>query len=145
MGRAVLVNSINPRQVDRQPVGLCHEFHSHCNKDTPSQSVPCCVGKGVLANRHRWPGHQGPGNSEHICLLGYLLKLIHRSTPQGRAGQGRADSSAWVIWVQTARLLLLGHPIDGELYGHHWKTIRSLLPVYQAITSVKIELGAGER
>jgi hypothetical protein len=66
--------------------------------------------------------------TQNICLL---LKLIHRLHCSG--------SSAWGAWVrQHANLATL----KGDLQGHHWDMLRSILPLYQALTTVAIKDGS---
>jgi hypothetical protein len=65
----------------------------------------------------------------NVCLL---LKLLHRLFV--------ADDSAWAIWARQQTCLA---SLDGELCGHHWDTLRTLLPLYQATTTVLI--GNGKR
>jgi len=61
---------------------------------------------------------------QNICLL---LKLIHRlHCPQ---------SSAWAQWVQGRASI---SSLQGDLHGEHWQTLRSILPLYQAITTVSV-------
>lgn len=65
---------------------------------------------------------------QNICLL---LKLIHRLHC--------SDSSAWGIWVrQHASLATL----KGDLHGHHWDMLRSILPLYQALTTSVVKDGS---
>jgi hypothetical protein len=65
---------------------------------------------------------------QNICLL---LKLIHKlHCPQ---------SSAWAQWVQ-GRVCI--STLKGDIHGDHWEALRSLLPLYQAITSVRLGNGA---
>jgi hypothetical protein len=62
--------------------------------------------------------------TQNICLL---LKLIHRLHC--------SESSAWGTWVrQHANLATL----KVELLGQHWDILRSILPPYQALTTVDI-------
>jgi len=65
---------------------------------------------------------------QNICLL---LKLLHRlHCPQ---------SSAWAHWVQGRANITT---LQGDLHGDHWQTLRTLLPLYQAITTVEIGDGS---
>lgn len=62
--------------------------------------------------------------TQNICLL---LKLLHKlHCPQ---------FSAWAQWVQ-------GHAsvatLTGDIHGDHWQVLRSILPLYQAITTVSL-------
>jgi hypothetical protein len=61
---------------------------------------------------------------QNICLL---LKLVHRlHCPQ---------SSAWARWVQSRASIC---SLQGDLHGEHWQALRSILPLYQAITTVSV-------
>jgi hypothetical protein len=61
---------------------------------------------------------------QNICLL---LKLIHKlHCPQ---------STAWAQWVQGRASVVT---LSGDIHGDHWQTLRSLLPLYRAITTVSI-------
>ena len=61
---------------------------------------------------------------QNICLL---LKLVHRlHCPQ---------SSAWAQWVQSRASIC---SLEGDLHREHWQTLRSILPLYQAITTVSV-------
>ena len=62
----------------------------------------------------------------NICLL----KLLHRLFC--------SQESAWACWVRQRASLA---SLEGELIGDHWSILRSLPPLYQAITVV--ELGDG--
>lgn len=57
--------------------------------------------------------------TQNICLL---LKLIHRLHS--------ADNSAWGSWVRQHVNLA---NLSGDLGGHHWEMLRSILPLYQAL------------
>jgi hypothetical protein len=65
----------------------------------------------------------------NVCLL---LKLLHRLHT--------AVDSAWASW---ARLHTNLAGLDGSLCGYHLDILRSLYPLYQAVTTVSI--GSGER
>jgi hypothetical protein len=61
---------------------------------------------------------------QNICLL---LKLLHRlHCPQ---------SSSWAAWVQNRASVAT---LSGDVYGDHWQVLRSLLPLYRAITTVQL-------
>jgi hypothetical protein len=62
--------------------------------------------------------------TQNICLL---LKLVHKFH--------FAKSSAWVQWVSSRAYLA---SLRGDLHGEHWEVLRSILPLYQAITTVTI-------
>lgn len=63
---------------------------------------------------------------QNICLL---LKLLHRLYT--------GTQSSWANWVRQHVCLASLEGLD----GNHWDTLRSLLPLYQAITSVDIGHG----
>ena len=65
----------------------------------------------------------------NVCLL---LKLLHRLHV--------AADSAWAQW---ARQHISLATLNGDLSGSHWEALRSLLPLYQAVTTVSI--GDGTR
>lgn len=75
--------------------------------------------------------HQGLGGlgirdfgTQNICLL---LKLVHRLHFM--------DCSAWAQWVRQRASLV---NLKGDLRGHHWETLRAILPLYRAITTVQL-------
>lgn len=62
--------------------------------------------------------------TQNICLL---LKLLHKlHCPQ---------SSAWAQWVRGRASVAT---LTGDIHGEHWQALRSLLPLYQAITTVSL-------
>jgi len=61
---------------------------------------------------------------QNICLL---LKLLHKL----HAGQ----QSSWATWVRQHTCLA---SLTGDLQGAHWDSMRSLLPLYQAVTTVTV-------
>lgn len=64
---------------------------------------------------------------QNTCLL---VKMIHRLHSN--------NASSWARWVwQNACVASL----TGNLHGNHWDTMRALLPLYRAITTVKIADG----
>jgi hypothetical protein len=64
--------------------------------------------------------------THNICLL---LKLLHRL---------HTKSSAWAFWVRGRASI---SSLRGDVHGDHWEVLRSLLPLYQAITSVVLGNG----
>lgn len=66
--------------------------------------------------------------TQNICLL---LKLIHRLHC--------SENSAWGSWVRQHTNLAT---LKGDLQGYHWETLRSILPLYQALTTVVIKDGS---
>jgi len=66
-----------------------------------------------------------------IQNIGLLLKLLHRLyNPQ---------SSAWAIWVRGRAEITT---MQGDLHGDHWQTLRTILSLYQAITTVEVGDGS---
>jgi len=61
---------------------------------------------------------------QNICLL---LKLLHRMHV--------GEQSSWAAWVRQHTCLAT---LSGDLQGPHWESLRSLLPLYQAITTVTV-------
>jgi len=61
---------------------------------------------------------------QNTCLL---LKLLHKL----HAG----EQSSWAAWVRRNASLA---NLKGDIQGAHWDTMRSLLPLYQAITTVVV-------
>lgn len=61
---------------------------------------------------------------QNICLLLKLLRKLH-------AG----DQSSWAAWVRWHVCLA---SLTGDLNGAHWESMRCLLPLYQAITTVAV-------
>jgi hypothetical protein len=59
-----------------------------------------------------------------------MLKMIHKL-------HSSTDSS-WARWVQQNASIA---SLTGNLHGHHWETLRSLLPIYRAITMVALANG----
>jgi hypothetical protein len=82
-------------------------------------------GKSFAAQKNKDIGTQ----NINICLL---LKLVHKLHS--------ADSSAWAQWVKSRACIAT---LKGDLHGEHWDVLRSILPLYQAITTVSI--GNGEQ
>ena len=63
-----------------------------------------------------------------------LLKLLHRLHC--------SLESAWAYWVRKRASLA---NLEGDLFGEHWNVLRSLLPLYQAITVVDVGDGRTHR
>ncbi|GJN07696.1 hypothetical protein PR202_ga25548 [Eleusine coracana subsp. coracana] len=64
---------------------------------------------------------------QNDCLL---LKLIHRLHT--------ATDSSWATWVREHADI---SSMEGDIAGTHWAKLQPLLPLYQAITTVKIGNG----
>ena len=65
--------------------------------------------------------------TQNICLL---LKLVHKLH--------FARSSAWAQWVRSRACIA---SLKGDLHGEHWEVMRTILPLYQAVTTVAIGNG----
>ena len=88
--------------------------------------LPRCLGKSVLPWEYGGLGIRDLG-TQNVCLL---LKLIHRLHC--------SQSSAWAQWIQGRASVT---SLQGDLHRDHWHTLRSILPLYQAITSVSFGNG----
>jgi hypothetical protein len=64
---------------------------------------------------------------QNTCLL---LKLLHKLHD--------ASSSSWAQWLRQHVCLAT---LEGDIHGAHWDQLRSLLPLYQAITTVTVGNG----
>jgi hypothetical protein len=64
---------------------------------------------------------------QNTCLL---LKLIHKLHSE--------EVSSWATWVQNNASIA---SLTGDLHGQHWEMLRSLLPIYRAITIVLLGNG----
>ncbi|WVZ61782.1 hypothetical protein U9M48_011599, partial [Paspalum notatum var. saurae] len=62
--------------------------------------------------------------TQNTCLL---LKLLHRLHT--------SSSSSWAAWVRGHTSLAM---LKGALKGDHWEVLRSLLPIYRAITTSSV-------
>jgi len=65
--------------------------------------------------------------TQNICLL---LKLLHKLYSN--------EPSAWAQWVRSRACLA---SLKGDLHGEHWQVLRSILPLYQTISTVQIGHG----
>jgi hypothetical protein len=66
--------------------------------------------------------------TQNVCLL---LKLIHRLHC--------SENSAWGTWVRQHVNLA---SLSGDLGGHHREILKSILPLYQALTTVELKDGS---
>ena len=62
--------------------------------------------------------------TQNICLLLKLIHKLHCPT-----------SSTWAQWVKERTSVIT---LTGEIHGDNWNTLRSILPLYRAITTVNI-------
>jgi hypothetical protein len=139
MGRATLVNSVLDSQL----------IYAMC-----ALAIPPGVVEQVDRRRRAflWSGKQSASGAQcliawdHVCDtketggLGLkdlqihntclLLKLIHKLHSD--------QPSSWARWVQSNACVA---SLKGDLHGQHWEMLRSLLPVYRAITTVVIGNG----
>ena len=139
MGRVVLINSVldsqlvyimSATQVPPDVIKLIdrrrRSFLWSGNKE--SSAAKCLVAWTNVCTTKEWGGLGIRDlGTQNICLL---LNLIHRLHC--------AHSSAWAAWIRQ-RADIANMRCDN--LGHHWKLLRSLLPLYQAITTVQIEDG----
>ena len=65
--------------------------------------------------------------TQNICLL---LKLVHRLHC--------SENSAWAQWVRQRACTAT---LKGDLQGEHWDVLQSILPFYQAITTIDLKDG----
>ena len=60
---------------------------------------------------------------QNTCLLLKMIHKLHSNSP----------SSSWARWVQRNACIA---SLTGNINGNHSDTLRSLLPIYRAITTV---------
>jgi len=139
MGRVVLINSVLDSKLIyvmssmQLPPGLLQQVDKLRRAflwagDQNTSSSKCLVALQNVCTTKELGGLGIKDLGTHnICLL---LKLIHRLHC--------ANYSAWATWIrQRANLASL----KGDLRGHHWEMLRTLLPLYQAITTVSLGNG----
>ncbi|CAN6231623.1 unnamed protein product [Urochloa humidicola] len=135
MGRTVLINAVLDGQLSHLmsamelPSGAIKLFDRRCRSflwtgESTASGANCLVAWDKVRQSKE---HGGPGikdlEVQNTCLL---LKLIHAN-------------SSWSTWVREHVCLAT---MEGTLEGSHWASMRALLPLYQAITTVC--LGNGE-
>jgi hypothetical protein len=138
MGRVVLVNSVLdgqlvyfmsslplPTSVIQQMDKRRCTFMWSGQKDGKISTSKCLVAWQNVCTTKDLGGlgikDWGP---ETLCLL---LKLVHRLHC--------SETSAWAQWVRQRASIAT---MKGDLQGEHWEVLRSILPLYQAITTVKL-------
>jgi hypothetical protein len=140
MGRVVLINSVLdsqlvyimsatqvPPEVIKQIDKRRRSFLWAGNKDF--SAAKCLVAWPNVCTTKELGGLGIKDFGIHnICLLLNLIHCLHC-----------ADSSAWTHWIREHADIA---NMQGDNMGHHWDLLRSLLPLYQAITTV--ELGDGK-
>jgi len=141
MGRTVLINSVLDSQLVYLMSSLQLPPRNHLSDGQKKKGFPLVWSKGrqgltgsmlggldsgLQSKRTRWSRRPDIG-IQNITLL---LKLLHRLHCP--------SSSAWSQWVQERASLAT---LQGDVHGDHWHTLRQLLPLYQAITSVDIGNG----
>lgn len=138
MGRAVLVNSVLNSQLVyfmsslQLPPSVIHQMDRRrraflWSGDKNGKTSPATF---LVA----WTTVCGPRDvgglgikdmgTQNLCLL---LKLLH--------GMHHPDSSAWARWVHGRAFVAT---LQGDVHGAHWEVLRSLLPLYQALTTVQL-------
>ncbi|CAN6236003.1 unnamed protein product [Urochloa humidicola] len=136
MGRTVLINAVLDGQLAHLmsaiplPPGAIAQFDKRRRSflwtgERTASGASCLIAwDKVRQDKH----HGGLGvkdlGVQNTCLL---LKLIHRLHS--------AASSSWAAWVREHADLVT---MTGGLTGSHWESLRALLPIYQAITTVDI-------
>lgn len=142
MGRAVLVNSVLDSQLIYAmsmcalplPPGIIAQMDQRRRSFLWSGESSMTGSQSLVAwEKVCWSrDHGGLGIKDlslmDVCLL---IKLLHRLQV--------ADKSAWVIWVREHACLA---SLEGDICGSHWDVLRTLLPLYQAVTIVTIGDGA---
>jgi hypothetical protein len=139
MGRAVLVNSVLDSQLVYAmsalsiPVAVLHKMDRRrrsflWNGDNEATSAQSLIAweRVCLSKDQGGLGIKNLG-LQNVCLLLKLLHRLHCSL-----------ESAWADWVRKHASLA---NLEGALFGEHWNVLRSLLPLYQAITVVDVEDG----
>ena len=133
MGRAVLVYFMSSLQL---PPSIIHQMDRKrraflwSGEKTGKSSPASCLVAWTTVCAPKDLGGLGIKDmgTQNICLL---LKLLHKlHFPQ---------SSAWAQWVHGRASI---SSLKGDIHSEHWEVLRSLLPLYQAITSV--QLGDGK-
>jgi hypothetical protein len=64
---------------------------------------------------------------QNVCLLLILIHKLHYS-----------EKSAWAKWVRQRSNLAA---MESELQGSHWALVKTIIPLYQALTSVQLGNG----
>ncbi|CAN6228096.1 unnamed protein product [Urochloa humidicola] len=136
MGRTVLINTVLDGQLNHlmsameMPVGAIKLFDRRRRSflwtgESTASGANCLVAwdKVRQDKEHGGLGVKDLG-IQNTCLL---LKLIHRLHS--------VASSSWSAWVQEHVNLAT---MEGTLEGAHWDSMRTLLPLYQAITTVHL-------
>lgn len=139
MGRVVLINSVLDSQlvyvmsaisIPRTTIQQINKRGTFMWAVEPQTSTAkclvasdnCCTTKDLGGQRIKDFGTQ------NICLL---LKLIHRLHC--------SENSAWGQWLRQHSNLAT---LKGNLQGHHWDMLRSILPLYQTLTTVEVKDGS---
>jgi hypothetical protein len=136
MGRATLVNSVLDSQLVYamcalpMPPGIIEQINRRrraflwAGKPTASGASSLVAWEHVCDTKETGGLGLRDLQLQNVCLL---LKLIHKLHA--------AQPSSWASWVQSNACIA---SLMGDLHGQHWEMLRSLLPVYRAITTVTL-------
>jgi len=136
MGRVVLINSVLdsqlvyimsaaqiPPEVIKQIDKRSRSFLWAGNKDFSAAKCLVAWPKVCTTKDLGGLGIRDFG-THNVCLLRNLIHRLHS-----------ADSSAWANWISERVDIANMH---GDNLGHHWELLKSLLPLYQALTTVQL-------
>lgn len=141
MGRAVLVNSVLNSQLIyamcalQIPPGIVAQMDQRHRAFLWNGDRTVSGAQSLIAwEKVCWTKDNGGLGIKDLSLMNIclLLKLLHRL-------HTAVDSD----WASSARLHTCLANLQGDLCGNHWDVLRSLYPLYQAVTTVVI--GSGER
>ena len=136
MGRTVLINSVIGGQLTHLmsaiplPPGAIAKFDKRrrnflwTGQDSAAGANCLVAWDKVRLNKDQGGLGIKDLSTQNSCLL---LKLIHR------LHQGAASS--WALWVRDTVCLA---SLEGPIKGHHWDSLKALLPIYRAITTVRL-------
>lgn len=139
MGRATLVNSVLDSQLVYAmaaleiPPGIIDQVDRKRRSFLWSGKSTSTGGSSMVAWAHVCDTKDmgGLGLKDLGIQNTYLLvKMIHKLHSN--------NASSWARWVQQNACVA---SLTGNLHGNHWETLRALLPLYRAITTVRIADG----
>jgi hypothetical protein len=134
MGRATLVNLVLDSQLVYAmcalaiPPGVIDQVDRRRRAFLWAGTSTASGAKSLIAWEHVCDTKEAGGlglkdlSVQNICMM---LKLIHKLHLQ--------QDSSWARWVQRNASIA---SLTGDLHGQHWEMLRSLLPIYRAITTV---------
>ncbi|CAO2153322.1 unnamed protein product [Urochloa humidicola] len=136
MGRTVLINTVLDGQLAHLmsalplPAGTVSQFDKRrrgflWTGEGKAHGASCLIAWDQVKQDK---AHGGLGirdlGTQNTCLLLKLIHRLHTST-----------ASSWVNWVRQHACIAT---MTGEMVCPHWESLRSLLPLYQAVTTVKL-------